>query len=108
MKDELFEELFASVREGGAILRGDQPASRLFTIQPPEIKDIRVKFWIDTGAVRHAAGNQRTNLAQLGTRAASARRSSSRAFTGSRQASRSAVGCSPRKSGITVRWKLED
>lgn len=44
MKDELFAELVASVREGGAILRGDQPAARLFTIQAPEIKDIRDGF----------------------------------------------------------------
>jgi len=44
MKNELFAELVASVREGGAILRGDQPASRVFTIQPPDIKDIRDCF----------------------------------------------------------------
>ena len=44
MKDELFAELVASVREGGAILRGDQPASRRFTIQPVEIKDSRDGF----------------------------------------------------------------
>jgi hypothetical protein len=40
MKDELFAELVASFHEGGAILRGDQPASRSFTIQPQKIKDI--------------------------------------------------------------------
>jgi putative transcriptional regulator len=44
MKDELFAELVASVREGGAILRGEQAASRIFTIQPLEIKDIRDSF----------------------------------------------------------------
>ncbi|MBN2148153.1 MAG: helix-turn-helix domain-containing protein [Anaerolineales bacterium] len=44
MKDELFAELVASVREGGAILRSDQPASRLFTIEAPEIKEIRNGF----------------------------------------------------------------
>ena len=44
MKDELFAELVASVREGGAILRGDQPVSRIFTIQPPDIKAIRDGF----------------------------------------------------------------
>ena len=32
------------MREGGAILRGDQPAPRTFTIQPLEIKDIRDGF----------------------------------------------------------------
>jgi putative transcriptional regulator len=44
MKDELFTELVASVREGGAILHGNQPASRSFIIQPPEIKEIRDGF----------------------------------------------------------------
>lgn len=44
MKDDLFAELVASVREGGAILRGDQPASRVFAIQPPDIKAIRDGF----------------------------------------------------------------
>lgn len=44
MKDELFTELVASIREGGAILRGEFPASRTFDIQPPEIKEIRDGF----------------------------------------------------------------
>ena len=44
MKDELFAELVASVRESGAIPRGEQAASRIFTIQPLEIKDIRDNF----------------------------------------------------------------
>ena len=30
MKDELFDELLESVREGGAILRGESEASRTF------------------------------------------------------------------------------
>lgn len=44
MNDELFAELAASVREGGAILRSDQAPSRSFEIQPPEIKEIRDGF----------------------------------------------------------------
>lgn len=44
MKDELFAELVASVREGGVILRGEAPASRTFTILPPDIKSIRYGF----------------------------------------------------------------
>ncbi len=44
MKDEMFATLAASVREGSAILRGNKPASRAFTIQPPEIKQIRDGF----------------------------------------------------------------
>ena len=41
MKNELFEELVASVREGGAILREEVPASRRFEFEPLEIKRIR-------------------------------------------------------------------
>jgi putative transcriptional regulator len=44
MKDDLFTELVTSVREGGAILHSNQPPSRTFSIQPPEIKDIRDSF----------------------------------------------------------------
>lgn len=41
MKDELFAELIASVREGGAIYRGEKQASRRFEIEAPDIKAIR-------------------------------------------------------------------
>lgn len=44
MKDELFAELVASVREGGAILRNEAPAKRSFAIEPLEIKNIREAF----------------------------------------------------------------
>ncbi len=32
----MFDELLASVREGGAILRGELPASRTLVVQVPE------------------------------------------------------------------------
>jgi putative transcriptional regulator len=41
MKDELFAELVESVREGGAILRGEKAASRKFVLQTPDVKQIR-------------------------------------------------------------------
>ena len=44
MKEDLFADLVTSLREGGAILRGEQPASRSFEIQPPDIKQIRDGF----------------------------------------------------------------
>jgi len=44
LKDELFSELVASVREGGAILRGEAQASRTYTFLPPDIKNIRDGF----------------------------------------------------------------
>jgi putative transcriptional regulator len=46
MKDEIFADLLESVREGGAILRGEKPASRMFAyhIQPLDVKRIREAF----------------------------------------------------------------
>ena len=44
MKDELFAELVASVREGGTILRGERPAARSFPVLSPDIKNIRDGF----------------------------------------------------------------
>ena len=44
MNDDLFEELAESVREGGAILRGEKPPSRQFEINAMDIKSIRQQF----------------------------------------------------------------
>ena len=44
MKDELFNELVASVREGGAILRGEKKPARTFKITAPNIKRIRAGY----------------------------------------------------------------
>lgn len=44
MNDELFEELLQSVREGGAILRGEKEASRTFVVEAPDVKDIREQY----------------------------------------------------------------
>jgi hypothetical protein len=41
MKDNLFRELEASVREGGAILRGEKPASRTFVIDCLNVKQLK-------------------------------------------------------------------
>ena len=41
MRDELFDELIASVKEGKAILRGEKPASRKFEDKPIDVKQIR-------------------------------------------------------------------
>jgi putative transcriptional regulator len=43
MKKELFDELLESVREGGAILRGEREPSRRFTFEEPDVKDLREK-----------------------------------------------------------------
>lgn len=44
MKDELFTELVASVREGGKILRGETKPTRAFTVEAPDVKEIRNNF----------------------------------------------------------------
>ncbi len=44
MKDELFNELVASVRDGGAILRGEKKPARSFKITAPNIKRIRAGY----------------------------------------------------------------
>lgn len=41
MRDELFEELIASVREGGAILQGKVAPSRSFAVEVPDVRRIR-------------------------------------------------------------------
>ena len=41
MNDELFAELLASVRESGAILRGEKEPSPQFVIKEPDVKRIR-------------------------------------------------------------------
>jgi putative transcriptional regulator len=44
MSDELFEELLESVREGGAILRGEKEASRKYVVETPDVKFIREQY----------------------------------------------------------------
>ena len=44
MNDELFAELIESVREGGAILRGEKEPSRRFELAAPDVKQIRARY----------------------------------------------------------------
>ena len=44
MKDELFSELVKSVREGGAIMRGEKEPSRTFVVAGPDVKNIREQY----------------------------------------------------------------
>ena len=44
MKDELFNELLESVREGGMILRGEKSPSRTFNIEKPDVQQIRTNY----------------------------------------------------------------
>jgi putative transcriptional regulator len=49
MKDELFNELVASVREGGAILRGEVEPRRAFIVSGPDIKHLRANYRLSQG-----------------------------------------------------------
>jgi putative transcriptional regulator len=44
MRDDQFQELLESVREGGAILRGDKTAERVFVIEAPDVQEVRRSF----------------------------------------------------------------
>jgi putative transcriptional regulator len=44
LNDEMFEQLLASVREGGAILRGEAEPSRSFNVKGLDIKRIRSQY----------------------------------------------------------------
>ena len=39
MKKEMFDELIRSVKEGGAIIRGNKTPSRTFKIEPPDERE---------------------------------------------------------------------
>jgi len=49
MKDELFEELVVSVREGGAILRSEIMPARKFIVTGPDVKRIRTNYKLSQG-----------------------------------------------------------
>lgn len=44
MRKALFDELLESVREGGAILRGEQAASREFLLEDPDVRGLRESY----------------------------------------------------------------
>ena len=44
MKKELFEELLESVRQGGAILRGERKPSQVFEFSEPDVRAVRAHY----------------------------------------------------------------
>ncbi len=74
MKDELFAELVASLKEGGSILRGEKEASRTFHLERLDIKRIREGYDLNSEAVCGYVGNQHTDVEELGARPARTRR----------------------------------
>jgi len=41
MNEEMFKELIASIREGGAIRRGERKPSRMYHVKTPDVRKIR-------------------------------------------------------------------
>ena len=67
MNDELFNELVASVREGGAILREEEEAARTFVVEEPDVAAIREEYGLSQAKFAALLGNQRADASKLGT-----------------------------------------
>ncbi|MGO9123105.1 MAG: NadS family protein [Desulfomonilaceae bacterium] len=46
MKEEMFKELVESVRQAGAIMRGEIEPARVFAVEAPDVKAIRAKLGV--------------------------------------------------------------
>jgi putative transcriptional regulator len=49
MREELFAELVASVREGGAILRGEVAPARRTVVEKLDVKELRDSYNLSQG-----------------------------------------------------------
>ena len=49
MKKELFNELLESVRQGGAILRGEKKSARIYEFSEPDVRRIREQYGLSQG-----------------------------------------------------------
>ena len=56
MKDELFQELLASVKQGAAIIKGTMQPSRTFEFPETEVKAIREQFGLSQNKFAHLVG----------------------------------------------------
>lgn len=56
MKTEMFDELIASVREGGAILRGQKRPARRFVIEASGVRGIRERTALSQSEFAHLIG----------------------------------------------------
>ena len=66
MKPKMFEELLESVREGGAILRGQKKPSRRFEVGPSGIRAIRERTSLSQSEFARLIGVSVKNPAELG------------------------------------------
>ena len=62
MEAKMFDELVASVREGGTILRGLKSASRTFDVDEQDVKAIRLRFGLSQSDFAAMLGISRGTL----------------------------------------------
>ena len=62
MKDELFNELLESVREGGSILRGEKRPARTFSMEKPDVQQIRANYHLSQSEFATLLGISRATL----------------------------------------------
>jgi putative transcriptional regulator len=65
MKDELFNELLESVREGGSILRGEKSPARTFGMEKPDhadVQQIRANYHLSQSEFATLLGISRATL----------------------------------------------
>jgi putative transcriptional regulator len=62
MKDELFNELLESVREGGSILRAEKNPSRTFSMEKPDVQQIRANYQLSQSEFATLLGISRATL----------------------------------------------
>jgi len=56
MKDELFQELLESVKQGAAIMKGTMQPSRSFEFPETEVRSIRQQFGLSQDKFAHLVG----------------------------------------------------
>jgi len=56
MKEEMFTELLESVREAGAITRGEKEAARITTFEKPDVQRIRAAYNLSQGEFARMLG----------------------------------------------------
>lgn len=62
MKDEMFEELLSSVKEIGAIQRGELEPSRVTVVPEPDVKEIRHAYRLSQAKFAALLGISRATL----------------------------------------------
>ncbi len=56
MREELFEELLESIKQGGAILRGEMKPSRVFEYGRPNVRSIRDQYGLSQAKFANMLG----------------------------------------------------